>query len=553
MKAKLAATSACLAFALAISGCASIGRTPAPAAEPGMISELVFPSEASGAIGGLVNYNYLATNQLTTTWIYEPLMIRDTFSCEMRPWLATSYEFTDPTTLVFQIRKGVKWSDGEDFTPADVVFTYEMAKKYPGADKAGLWSDTLGGKALSVTAEGDTVVIKFDAPAPNKLDDLVQTMKILPEHVYSTVGDVTKYIDEKPVGTGPFTVGDYNGRRLTLLRNPNYWQADQIKVQQLVLEGQYPDPNAAALKLRNGDLDIFTGDVPNPARSVRRAGATDFYYAPAGTTVIAPNNSKDGPTGDPKFREALAYGVDKQQATLKATYDVMKPASQTMLKLPVQEAALPAQYKESQGYIPYDAARAGAMLDAAGYKMGPDGLRTDKDGKPFSMVFSVQAGYVDYLAIVDTVVRNWKALGIDIRQIATDPNAVDAQKKSGDFDFLLEYVPGGCVRSRDFGTRLATSSISDGKEVGLNNARYSDPEVDKTVQELEATTDPAAIKTGTEKLIDVFMTDFPYIAVNYAPSRLVYRDATTTGWPNDDNPYPVDNMLYVMTQIRPKA
>ena len=127
----------------------------------------------------------------------------------------------------------------------------------------------------------------------------------------------------------------------------------------MALEGQYEDPNAAALKLRNGDLDVFTGDIPNPERSVKRNPNTDFYYAPAGTTVVTPNLDRK-PFDDVKFREALAYGIDKEQATLKATYGVMKPASQTMLKLPVQAGDLPAKYADTQGYIPYDPAKAAA-------------------------------------------------------------------------------------------------------------------------------------------------------------------------------------------------
>ena len=57
-----------------------------------------------------------------------------------------------------------------------------------------------------------------------------------------------------------------------MTRNPDYWQADLIKVNKLVLEGVFQDPNTAALKLRSGELDWFTGDIPNPAASVRQEG-----------------------------------------------------------------------------------------------------------------------------------------------------------------------------------------------------------------------------------------------------------------------------------------
>ena len=550
MRAKLAGV--VLAAALALTGCASIGRPAPPQAEPGMVPELVLPAEGTGSVAGLVNYNPLAAQQLTKTWIYEPLMILDSFKCAMRPWLATGYEWTSPTQLVFTIREGVQWSDGTDFTPADVVWNMESWKQYPGADQAGLWSDTLGGKATKVHAEGNRVIIDFDAPAPNKLEQLV-ARPMLPQHIWGKVGDITKYVDKDPVGTGPYVVGAYNGRRLELDRNKTYWQADTIKVERLALEGQYEDPNAAALKLRNGDLDVFTGDIPNPNRSVKRNANTDFYYAPAGTTVVTPNLERK-PFDDVKFREALAYGIDKEQATLKATYGVMKPASQTMLKLPVQEADLPAKYADSQGYIPYDPEKAAKLLDEAGYRLNDAGQRLDKDGKPLKLTFSLQAGYIDYIALADTVTRNWRALGIDIKMVTTDPDAVTAQKKAGDFDVVLEYVGGGCTRSREWGTRLDSSQINSAKSKDLlpNVSRYRNPEVDKVIADMESTTDKARIKADSDKLVDVWMTEFPVIALNYAPARLVYRDATTTGWPSDEHPYALDSMLYVITQIRPK-
>lgn len=232
----------------------------------------------------------------------------------------------------------------------------------------------------------------------------------------------------------------------------------------------------------------------------------------------------------------------------------MKPASQTMLKLPVQAGDLPEEYRDTQGYIPYDPEKAAALLDEAGYRLNDEGVRTHKDGKPISLTFSLQAGYIDYIALADTVTRNWRALGIDIKMVVTDPDAVTAQKKSGDFDVVLEYVGGGCTRSREWGTRLDSSQINSEKSKDLlpNVSRYRNPEVDEVIADMEGTTDPAEIKADSDKLVDVWMTEFPVIALNYAPARLVYRDATTTGWPSEENPYALDSMLYVMTQIRPK-
>ena len=287
----------------------------------------------------------------------------------MRPWLATAYEWMSPTQLVFTIRQGVKWSDGTDFTPADVVWNLNSWKQYPGADQAGLWSDTLGGKATGVRAEGDRVIIDFDAPAPNKLEQLVGR-PMMPEHLWGKVGDITKFIDEEPVGTGPYVVGAYNGRRLELNRNKTYWQADTIKVERLALEGQYEDPNAAALKLRNGDLDVFTGDIPNPERSVKRNPNTDFYYAPAGTTVVTP---EPGPQAVRRRVVPGGAGVRHRQGAGHPEGDLRGDEAGQPDDAEAAGAGRPTCRRsthDTQGYIPYDADQGRRAAGRGGLQAG---------------------------------------------------------------------------------------------------------------------------------------------------------------------------------------
>lgn len=540
------------AIVVALSACANVGRVPAPPAPKGYIRELVLPAENGNAVQDLVNYNPYSLSPLTSQWLYEPLMLQDQYTCAFVPWLVTKYAFPSADTLVLTVRQGVRWSDGRAFTAADVAFTLNAAKKYPGMDRSGLWTGAYGSTATSVTASGDTVTITSKGSLAAKLTDLMQTTRVLPAHVYGSVGDITKYIDKKPVGTGPFLVKSYNGRRLTLVRNPEYWQASKIKVQQISQEGSY-DTNSAALKLRSGALDLYTGDIPNPVASVRREGVTDFDYSPAGTTVLAPNDQK-APTNDAEFREALAYAIDKAQVSRNATFGVMKQASQTMLKLPLQQDALPAADRASGGYIPYDPKKAGRLLDAAGYEKGADGFRTTPDGKPISLVFSVQAGFIDYLAMADVIVRDLNAVGVRTKEIVTDPGAVDANRKTGSFDLALDYVGGTCARAKDLGGHLATENIPKAKDaaVNLNTERYSDPATDKIVDAYLGTTDPKQQQAYLDQIIKVYTTEFPVIALQYAPQRLIYNTQVASGWPSATDRYPTDQLLLVMTHLRPK-
>jgi peptide/nickel transport system substrate-binding protein len=554
MAVRKALVAACVAVALLISGCAGSNvakkNDTGTAASGGMIPVLNFPAEVDSTVGGLVNYNPYSPKPLTGTWLYEPLMVQNSLTCENLPWLATEFAWEGATKLTFTIRDGVKFSDGQVMTAKDVAFTFNLGKKYPAMDLAGVWNDTFGKKAKSVTATGNQVVLEFTGAAAPKFAGIIGT-RILPEHIYSKVGDPTKYVDKTPVGTGPFKVGSYNGRRLELVRRDDYWQADKIKVQKLVLEGQY-DADQAALKLGAGDLDFYSGEIPNPQKTFvdKDPELNHFWYAPNGITVIAMNTTK-APYNDVKFREALAYGMDKQAATLKATYGIMDTASQSGLVMPLKKDMLQEPYTAENTVIPYNRAKAEELLDAAGYKKGADGKRTNKDGSPLKISFAVQGGYIDYEAMANVFVSNFAELGFDIKQNKSLPESVDRLKKTGQFDMMVNFMGAGCDYANGIGATLATSQFPTKTEVKGNVERYSNPDVDKAVTDLAATTDPAEVKRLVGVLVKAMMTDYPVLPILYAPARGIYRTDKAVGWPTEGDPYanPQDSMRVIMTHL----
>src|ERR1700742_2156860 len=99
---------------------------------------------------------------VTMGQVYEPLAFVDTLeNAKATPWLATSWAWSNGNkTLTFTIRQGVKFSDGTPMTAADVAFTFNLMKKYPGLDLNSVWS-----VLSSVKQSGDTIVFDFKAAA----------------------------------------------------------------------------------------------------------------------------------------------------------------------------------------------------------------------------------------------------------------------------------------------------------------------------------------------------------------------------------------------------
>jgi peptide/nickel transport system substrate-binding protein len=521
-----------------------------------MIPVLNLSSEADASMGSLVNYNPFAPQQTVRTWLFEPLMQQSSLDCKVVPWLATGYSWEGPAKLVFTIRQGVKWSDGSPFTAKDVAFTYNLTKQYPAIDQAGVWNDTFGAKAKSVTADGDKVTFEFEGPAASKFSYLI-SQKIVSEKEFGEVGDPAKYVSKNPISTGPFKVASFNGRRLELERRPDYWQADKIKVQKLVLEGNYStNANQAAALLKTGELDFYSGEIPNPQKAFVDANpkTNHVWYAPNGLTVLAPNLTQK-PFSDVKFREALAYGMDKQSATDKATYGLMEVASQSGLSLPVKNDMLPAKYPADKTVIPFDPAKANQLLDAAGYQKGPDGLRHNPDGSPLKITFSVQAGWIDYEAMADELTSNFRKLGLDIKENKMPPEAVDQQKKNGNFQLMLNYMGAGCDYAHGMGATMAKSEIPDKTTIKGNVGRYLNPKVDTAIAALAGATDDAATKEQVGVLVDAMMTDYPVLPILYAPARAIYRTDHAVGWPTAEDPYtnPQDQPLVWITHLTAPA
>ena len=234
--------------------------------------------------------------------------------------------------------------------------------------------------------------------------------------------------------------------------------------------------------------------------------------------------------------------------SVKATYGVMKPASQTGLKLPSMAVLLPANYAGEDTVMPFDLGKANSLLDAAGYKKGADGKRTMPDGSPLAMNFSVQAGFIDYQAIADVVVKGLNDAGVTAKVTASAPDSVDGQKKSGDFQLMLEYLHGGCELAKNIGAKLSSTQIPTKTDIFPNVERFKDPAVDAAV-------DQAGVRhrqgepegRPRRRSSTTMMTKYPVTALLYAPARIIYRTDKAVGWPSEQDPYanPQDDKLLV--------
>jgi peptide/nickel transport system substrate-binding protein len=150
------------------------------------------------------NFNPFSPDALgsTVTAIYEPMMIYNKSVGELVPWLATEYSWSaDNITLTFNIREGVKWSDGQPFTARDVLFTFDMLRNNLALSGSG--TGVLSEYVDSFTSPDDsTIVFNFKSVYTAALYDIANQI-IVPEHIWKDVQDPTTWTNETRLRPAP--------------------------------------------------------------------------------------------------------------------------------------------------------------------------------------------------------------------------------------------------------------------------------------------------------------------------------------------------------------
>src|SRR5579875_339523 len=204
----LGAVAVC-ALALGTAACGGSGPSHPGASGPGSSAVLTMEGSPTGPIPR--NFNPFsptsASNILgSTALVYEPLIQYDLVKPGTTyPWLATGYSWSNGgKTITFTIRSGVTWSNGSPFSASDVAYTFNLLKEYPAINTNGL-------QITSASApNATTAVISFSSPAYSELYYIAGSTWIVPQSVWSKIGNPSTYSDPNTIGTGPYVLSTYS-------------------------------------------------------------------------------------------------------------------------------------------------------------------------------------------------------------------------------------------------------------------------------------------------------------------------------------------------------
>jgi peptide/nickel transport system substrate-binding protein len=494
------------------------------------------------------NFNPFQGSQLHgTNLIYEPLEIPSPIDGTYTPFLATGYKFTDPTTLVYTIRQGVKWSDGKDFTPADVVFSFNLLKKYPALDGKAVWQ-----QITAVSATGNDVTMKFSAPNVPFAISIAQT-PIVPEHIWSAIADPVKDPNIKPVGTGPFTLDSFAPTQYSLKKNSTYWQADKIAPSEVLFPAQASNQSTNQLDVVSGKFDWSYNFLPDVKTTyVARDPAHNQYWFPPGGTIGLYLNLTKAPYSDVNFRTGLSLALNRTTIATKAVNGYLDQASMSGLILPNLKKWLDPSLP-NQGDVAQDTAGAQAAFAQAGY--ASQGGKLMKGGKQATMTIVMPGNFSDWVAAAKEVVNQLGSIGInaslDLPQYAQYSQTIQAAT----FDAAIGGFGGSGDPYTDFSLALNSSFATPVNTPTANNfERFKDPSVDTALATLASATDSSAQQQATYALEQVMYKKIPIVLMYYGGSWGLFSTKHFTGWPSAANPYTLptsynNSLLTVVTHL----
>jgi peptide/nickel transport system substrate-binding protein len=523
----------------------------------GLLAAACGSSSSSGSGGGGASGNSVLTidNESGSLWtcnfnpfnlsdigysvgpVYEPLMFVNALQNDKTtPWLATSFAWSNAAkTLTFDIRSGVKWSDGKPFTAADVTYTFNLLNKNKGLDLNAIWANS-GGPLTSVTQKGNQVVMQFKSPAETYFYYIADQIAIVPQHIWSTIGDPVKYPDTHPVGTGAFTVNPCTPQNITYKANPHYYVPGEPKLKQV----NYPaftTNDTANTYLASGSAQWGGQFIPSISKFYMSKSPDNHYWFPPLANVSMFINLKNPILSNVAVRQAMAYAVNRPRASTIGEYGYEPPSNQAGIVTPTFSSWLDTSQAATFGSnYAYNPAKAKQILAAAGFKMVNGVMTKGSEKLQFSIINN--GGFSDWVAAVNTIQASLKSIGIIVTPKDEAAPAYQAALYDGNYQLAYGSETGGPTPYYELRQWLYSGNTAPiGQAAGSNFERYSNPQTDALINSYANTTSPAQQKAIVNKLQLVMLKEVPVIPVTESVDWYQYSTLNFTGWVTQANPY----------------
>lgn len=457
-------------------------------ADPIYLNPAVYTDSASADVNMLI-YNGLVT--------YNDKLELVGNLAESWSWSANGLELT------FNLKKGVKFHDGVEFTSADVKFFIETMRNPKVASVRA--KDYERVKTIETP---DKYTVKFILSEKDAALITRFTLGVIPKHIWEKVDPAkireSEY-NRKPIGTGPFKFKEWtSAERVVVEANKDYFEGRPYL--DSIIYKIVPSQSVLMVQLQTGEIDIAFIPASDVARmrkvrkiNVRMVDGAVFDYI--GWNFKDPNDlTKPHPIlGDPKVRKALDMAINKKAIVSEVLKGIGTPATGSYVP------ALP-WYNRNVKANQYNLVQAKKLLAEAGWKMGKGGV-LEKGGKKFTVTMLTNKGNVNRERITVVIQRQLKPLGIKVEPRILEWNTfINKYLIPGKFDAVV----GGYSTGFD-----PDQSIFWKTGGGFNRVFYSNPEMDKLLDQGRGETDLATRRGIYNRVQEILATDAPLTFLYY--------------------------------------
>jgi peptide/nickel transport system substrate-binding protein len=470
--------------------------------------------------------------------VYEPLVFVNTLQNDKTtPWLATSWVWgSGNKQITFTIRHGVKFSNGTPMSAADVVYTFNLLRQHKTLDINSVWS-----VLASVTQKGsDQVVMKFKTAAVPYFYYIADQVPIVSQAVWSKIANPVTYLDKNPVGTGAFTVSSKTctPQNIKYTANPHYWQPGLPKVGTV----NYPSfltNDTANTYLANGQAQWGSQFIPAIKQFYLSKNPNYHYWFPPVANVSLFINLKNPILKNVAVRQAMAYAINRQKASTIGEYGYEPASNQAGIVTPTFSSWLNTSQAAAYGNnYAYNPAKAISVLQQAGFKRGSNGIFQTPSGQPLSFTIINNGGYSDWVAVVNVIQQDLKAVGIQVTPQNLAQSSWQSKVYAGQYQLAYNSETGGPSPYYELRQWLySANSAPIGTAAGSNWERYSNPATDALINQYAATTSPATQHAIVSQLQLVMLKEVPVIPITESVDWFQYDTGSFTGWPTPGNPY----------------
>ena len=450
---------------------------------------------------------------------------------QLKEGQAESWETSeDGLTWTFHLRDGLKWSDGTDLTAKDFVYSWQ---RVCDPNVAAPYAETVLGmvKGYDEAIAGD--ITKLDVQAPDEKTVVVNlanpcsyfgelaafaTLNPVQQATVEANGDAWATSADTYISNGPFMMTEWvPGSHITFSKNPNYWNAEAIKLDKLEFE-LIEDSNAAYSAYTSGEVDMIK-DVPTEEIPSLQ-GNDDFHIDPIiGTYYISLNLQKEY-FQDARVRKALSLAIDRNYVANTLMQGTYSPASAIVGPgwLDTDGSSFAENANGGTPYIDNDnfdanLEEAKKLLEEAGYPNG--------EGFPQIEYTTNDAGY--HKVVAEYLQQAWAAIGIDLKVNIVEWASFTPMRRNGEFDVARNGWVGDYTDPSNILELFCTTN-------GNNDGKYTNADFDAAIEDSRATTDAATRSADLHKAEDTLMNDAGCIPIAYYNDFWLQSSKITGSW-----------------------